>query len=188
VVPGTGDGVDPTSGRSQTRDDRDTRSKQSVWCTMKPHRRRQFGGGSSRRHESRRSIRRYCVDAITSLAATINRHDEWVCDVTVSGSQKGMMLAPGWGSNAISDKACCPQPRPRFPGHTGIGNPILDKTCTEFLPYTPATNLLYGLPRACKCCAKKVEDVFARHRRHGEATRVPVRAWALRTWLSIRKN
>ena len=118
------------------------------------------------------------VDTISSLASIDYRHDEWGVDVTVAGSQKGLMLPPGLGFNAISAKA--------LERRTGLARsywdwePILEANARGFFPYTPATNLLYGLREACAMLAEEgLPAVFARHQRHAAATRAAVGVWGL---------
>lgn len=120
------------------------------------------------------------VDTISSLGSVDYRHDEWGVDVTVSGSQKGLMLPPGLGFNAISEKALEASKSARLPSSYWAWEPILEANERGFWPYTPATNLLYGLRVALRMLADEgLPDVFARHRRHAEATRAAVRAWGL---------
>ena len=120
------------------------------------------------------------VDAISSIAAIDYRHDEWGVDVTVSGSQKGLMLPPGLGFNAISDKAVTASASARLPRSYWDWQPMLAQNAAGFFPYTPATNLLYGLRESLQMLREEgLQNVFARHRRHAEATRRAVRAWGL---------
>jgi alanine-glyoxylate transaminase/serine-glyoxylate transaminase/serine-pyruvate transaminase len=120
------------------------------------------------------------VDTISSLASVDYRHDEWGVDVTVAGSQKGLMLPPGLGFNAISDKALTASKTSTMPRSYWRWDEMLGPNANGFFPYTPATNLLYGLKEALKMLAEEgLENVFARHKRHGEATRRAVRAWGL---------
>jgi alanine-glyoxylate transaminase/serine-glyoxylate transaminase/serine-pyruvate transaminase len=117
------------------------------------------------------------VDTISSLASMDYRHDEWGVDVTVSGSQKGLMLPPGLGFNAISKKALA---RGGARRSYWDWKPILQANETGYWPYTPPTNLLYGLREALLMLEEEgLENVFARHTRHAEATRRAVRAWGL---------
>ncbi|WP_308257963.1 pyridoxal-phosphate-dependent aminotransferase family protein [Pseudonocardia lacus] len=118
------------------------------------------------------------VDTISSLGSIDYRHDEWGVDVTVAGSQKGLMLPPGLSFNAISRKAL--DRRAGLPRSYFDWDPVLEANARGFFPYTPATNLLYGLREACAMLAEEgLPAVFARHRRHGAATRAAVRAWGL---------
>ena len=120
------------------------------------------------------------VDAISSLASIDYRHDEWGVDVTVSGSQKGMMLPPGLSFNAISEKALAASKSARLPRSYWDWKPMLEHNANGFFPYTPATNLLYGLREALQMLREEgLHNVFARHKRHGEATRRAVSAWGL---------
>jgi alanine-glyoxylate transaminase/serine-glyoxylate transaminase/serine-pyruvate transaminase len=120
------------------------------------------------------------VDAISSLGSVDYRHDEWGVDVTVWCSQKGMMLPPGLGLNAVSAKALDFSRDARLPRSYWAWQPLLDAADTGLLPYTPPTNLLYGLRESLAMFGEEgLPAVFARHRRHAEATRRAVRAWGL---------
>jgi len=120
------------------------------------------------------------VDSISSLASMDYRHDEWGIDVTVGGSQKGLMLPPGLSFNAISDKAMAASKTARMARSYWDWEAMLATNLNGFFPYTPATNLLYGLRESLQMLREEgLENVFARHARHGEATRRAVRAWGL---------
>jgi alanine-glyoxylate transaminase / serine-glyoxylate transaminase / serine-pyruvate transaminase len=120
------------------------------------------------------------VDTISSLASIDYRHDEWGVDVTVAGSQKGLMLPPGLGFNAVSDKALAASRSAGLPRSYWDWAPILDANARGFFPYTPATNLLYGLREALAMLSEEgLPAVFARHQRHAAATRAAVRTWGL---------
>ncbi|WP_028923528.1 pyridoxal-phosphate-dependent aminotransferase family protein [Pseudonocardia acaciae] len=120
------------------------------------------------------------VDTISSLASIDYRHDEWGVDVTVAGSQKGLMLPPGLGFNAVSAKALAAHADARLPRSYWDWTPILDANASGAFPYTPATNLLFGLREALAMLNEEgLPAVFARHQRHGAATRAAVRAWGL---------
>lgn len=120
------------------------------------------------------------VDAVSSLAALDYRHDEWGVDVTVAGSQKGLMLPPGLGFNAVSAKALAVSHAAGLPKSFWDWTPILDANTNGFFPYTPATSLLSGLDEALRMLAEEgLPAVFARHARHAEATRAAVRGWGL---------
>jgi alanine-glyoxylate transaminase/serine-glyoxylate transaminase/serine-pyruvate transaminase len=120
------------------------------------------------------------VDTISSLASIDYRHDEWGVDVTVGGSQKGLMLPPGLGFNAVSGKALAAAAIARQPKSYFSWEEMLPPNKEGFFPYTPATNLLYGLAEAIEMLHEEgLERVFARHDRHAEATRRAVRAWGL---------
>jgi alanine-glyoxylate transaminase/serine-glyoxylate transaminase/serine-pyruvate transaminase len=123
------------------------------------------------------------VDAVSSLAAIDYRHDEWGVDVTVCGSQKGLMLPPGLGFNAVSAKALEAARTSKFPKAYWRWDDILALNANGFFPYTPATNLLYGLREALTMLREEgLENVFSRHNRLAEATRRAVRAWDLEIW------
>jgi len=121
------------------------------------------------------------VDTISSLACVDYRHDEWGVDVTVAGSQKGLMLPPGLSFNCISTKALAASKSARLPRSYWAWDEMLSNGKSGYFPYTPATNLLYGLREALKMLLDEegLDAVFARHQRHGEATRRAVRAWGL---------
>jgi alanine-glyoxylate transaminase / serine-glyoxylate transaminase / serine-pyruvate transaminase len=120
------------------------------------------------------------VDTVSSLASIDYRHDEWGVDVTVAGSQKGLMLPPGLGFNAVSEKALAASRSAGLPRSYWDWAPILDANARGFFPYTPATNLLYGLREALAMLADEgLPAVFARHQRHAAATRTAVRTWGL---------
>jgi alanine-glyoxylate transaminase / serine-glyoxylate transaminase / serine-pyruvate transaminase len=120
------------------------------------------------------------VDTISSLASIDYRHDAWGVDVTVAGSQKGLMLPPGLSFNAVSEKALKAAARARLPRSYWDWGPMLKANAGGYFPYTPATNLLYGLNEAVKMLLEEgLQNVFARHDRHAEATRRAVRAWGL---------
>jgi len=118
------------------------------------------------------------VDTISSLASIDYRHDEWGVDVTVGGSQKGLMLPPGLGFNAVSDKARRASKHASLPRAYWDWEAMLGVNDSGFFPYTPATNLLFGLREAIVMLLEEgLDHVFARHDRHAEATRRAVRAW-----------
>ncbi|HEX4360390.1 MAG TPA: aminotransferase class V-fold PLP-dependent enzyme [Pseudonocardia sp.] len=120
------------------------------------------------------------VDTISSLASIDYRHGEWGVDVTVGGSQKGLMLPPGLGFNAVSAKALAAKESAGLPCGYWDWTPILAANAGGFFPYTPATNLLYGLREALRMLDEEgLPAVFARHQRHARATRAAVRAWGL---------
>jgi alanine-glyoxylate transaminase / serine-glyoxylate transaminase / serine-pyruvate transaminase len=120
------------------------------------------------------------VDTISSLASIDYRHDEWGVDVTVAGSQKGLMLPPGLSFNAVSDKALAASKTARLPKSFWGWEEMIAAGKQGYFPYTPATNLLYGLDEAVKMLHEEgLDAVFARHIRHGEATRRAVAAWGL---------
>jgi alanine-glyoxylate transaminase/serine-glyoxylate transaminase/serine-pyruvate transaminase len=144
-------------------------------------------GVASRIAEIREAIDRarhpalYMVDTISSLASIDYRHDAWRVDVTVAGSQKGLMLPPGLGFNAVSKKALAASKTARLPRSYWDWEAMLDTGRTGFFPYTPATNLLFGL---CEALTMLLDEeglpaVFHRHARHAEATRRAVAGWGL---------
>jgi alanine-glyoxylate transaminase/serine-glyoxylate transaminase/serine-pyruvate transaminase len=123
------------------------------------------------------------VDAVSSLGATDYRHDEWGVDVTVSGSQKGLMLPPGLGFTAVSGKALDAHERARLPRAYWDWGDMLRFNEEGFFPYTPATGLLYGLEEALTMLREEgLDRVFARHARFAEATRRAVAAWGLENY------
>jgi alanine-glyoxylate transaminase / serine-glyoxylate transaminase / serine-pyruvate transaminase len=120
------------------------------------------------------------VDTISSLGSVDYRHDEWGVDVTVSGSQKGLMLPPGLGFTAISDKARAAGRSNNIPRSYWDWEEMLKPNANGYFPYTPATNLLYGLREAVAMMLEEgLDNVFARHQRLAAATRAAVEAWGL---------
>ena len=143
-------------------------------------------GVTSRILELRRVLNRLrhpallIADAISSLACIDYRMDEWEVDVTVCGSQKGLMVPPGLGFNAISQKALAANKTAKLPRSYWDWQDMLKQNEAGFFPYTPATNLLFGLREALKMLHEEgLANVFRRHARHAEATRAAVRAWGL---------
>jgi len=143
-------------------------------------------GVASRVAEIRKAIDRaghpalFLVDTISSLASMDYRHDEWGVDVTVCCSQKGLMLPPGLGLNTISGKALAASKSARLPRSYWDWEAMINTNKSGFFPYTPATNLLYGLREALNILQEEgLDRVFARHGRLAEATRRAVRAWNL---------
>ena len=120
------------------------------------------------------------VDTISSLASMDYQHDAWGVDVTVGASQKGLMLPPGLSFNALSEKALSASSSATLARSFWDWQPVLKANEQNFFPYTPATNLMYGLREALRMLlAQGLEHVFARHHRHAEATRCAVDAWGL---------
>ena len=120
------------------------------------------------------------VDTISSLGSIDFRQDEWGVDVTIGCSQKGLLLPPGLGFNAISEKALAASKSSRLPKAYWDWAAMLSQNANGFFPYTPATNLIYGLKESLQMLGEEgLDNVFARHRRHGEATRRAARAWGL---------
>jgi len=118
------------------------------------------------------------VDTISSLGSIDYRHDEWGVDVTVGGSQKGLMLPPGLSFNAVSDKAIEASRTAGLPRSFWAWDEMLEANEKGVFPFTPATNLLYGLDEAIRMLNEEgLDNVFARHARHAEATRAAVAHW-----------
>ena len=145
-------------------------------------------GATSRIDEVRRAIDAaghpalLLVDTISSLASMDYRHDEWGVDVTISGSQKGLMLPPGLSFNAISAKALKASETAKLTRSFWDWKPMLAANATGYFPYTPATNLLYALDTALDMLLEEgLDQVFARHDRIAEATRRAVRHWGFET-------
>jgi len=143
-------------------------------------------GVTSQVSEIRRAMNRVehpallIVDTISSLGSIDYRHDEWEVDVTIGGSQKGLMLPPGLSFNAISEKALAATKHSKLPRSYWDWQEMLKHNEAGFFPYTPATNLLYGLREALLMLQEEgLPNVFRRHARHAEATRAAVRAWGL---------
>ena len=122
----------------------------------------------------------FMVDTISSLASIDYRHDEWGVDVTVAGSQKGLMLPPGLSFNCVSEKALKAARSSGLPKSYWRWEDMIAANTSGFFPYTPATNLLYGLREALRMLRDEgLHNVFARHARHAEATRRAARVWGL---------
>jgi alanine-glyoxylate transaminase/serine-glyoxylate transaminase/serine-pyruvate transaminase len=143
-------------------------------------------GVTSRLPEIRRAMNQarhpglLMADAISSLASIDFRHDEWGIDVTICGSQKGLMVPPGLSFHAISKRALVASKTAKFPRSYWDWQPMLQSNRTGFFPYTPPTNLLFGLREALQMLQEEgLPNVFHRHQRHAEAARAAVRAWGL---------
>lgn len=143
-------------------------------------------GVTSRLSEIRRAIDQadhpalLMADAISSLGSIDFRHDEWKVDVTIAGSQKGLMVPPGLSFNAISEKALAAGKNAKLPRSYWDWQEMQKANRDGFFPYTPATNLLFGLREALQMLQEEgLPNVFRRHQRHAEATRAAVRAWGL---------
>jgi alanine-glyoxylate transaminase / serine-glyoxylate transaminase / serine-pyruvate transaminase len=175
-------GVEPESVESKLREDTEHAIK-AVMCVHNET----STGVTSRIKEVRQSMDRashpalLIVDTISSIGSIDYRHDEWRVDVTVGGSQKGLMLPPGLGFNAVSLRALDATRSARFPRVFWSWQEMAEPNKNGFFPYTPATNLLYGLREAISMLVDEegLDRVFERHRRHGEATRAAVSAWGL---------
>ncbi|MCC7347271.1 MAG: aminotransferase class V-fold PLP-dependent enzyme [Variibacter sp.] len=129
------------------------------------------------------------VDTISSLGSIDYQHDEWGVDVTVGGSQKGLMLPPGLSFNAVSEKALAAAGSSRLPKSFWAWDDMIAANRTGYFPYTPATNMLYALAEAIDMLHEEgLEAVFARHDRHAEATRRAARAWGLEIWCTEPKD
>jgi alanine-glyoxylate transaminase/serine-glyoxylate transaminase/serine-pyruvate transaminase len=174
-------GVDPATVEAKLADDRGHKIKAVAVVHNETS-----TGVASRIGEIRTAMNRaghpalLLVDTISSLASIDYRMDEWQVDVTVSCSQKGLMLPPGLGLNAVSDKALVANKSAGFKRSYWDWQEMLANNKSGFYPYTPATNLLYGLHEAINMLLEEgLERVFARHDRHGEATRRAVKTWGL---------
>ena len=174
-------GVDPAAVEAKLAEDRDHQIK----AVLVVHNETSTGS-TSRLAEIRRAIDRaghpamFFVDAVSSLASIDLRQDEWGIDVTVAGSQKGLMLPPGMSFNAISAKAIAASQSARLTKSYWAWAPMIAANATGFFTYTPSTNLLFGLRESLRMLGEEgLDQVFARHRRLAEATRAAVRAWGL---------
>ncbi|MGW8183954.1 MAG: pyridoxal-phosphate-dependent aminotransferase family protein [Burkholderiales bacterium] len=175
-------GVDPAQVEAKLAEDR----SHSIKAVMVVHNETSTGV-TTRVGDVRKAIDRakhpalFMVDTISSLASIDYRHDEWGVDVTVAGSQKGLMLPPGLSFNAVSDKALAAAKSARLPRSYWNWEEMIAANKDGWFPYTPATNLLYGLRVALKMLLEEegLENVFKRHDRHAEAARRAVRAWGL---------
>ena len=120
------------------------------------------------------------VDSISGLASADYRHDEWGVDVTISGSQKGLMLPPGISFNALSPKAIAASAKASLPKSFWAWDEMIEMNQSGYFPYTPSTNLLYGLSEACDILLEQgLPAVFARHQRWAAGVRAGVQAWGL---------
>ncbi|GAA0581806.1 aminotransferase class V-fold PLP-dependent enzyme [Craurococcus roseus] len=174
-------GADPAQIETRLREDKERAIK--AVCVVHNE---TSTGATSRIDEVRKAIDAaghpalLLVDTISSLGSIDYRHDEWGVDVTVAGSQKGLMLPPGLSFNAVSAKALKASEDAKLPRSFWDWRAMLAANETGYFPYTPATNLLYGLDAAVDMLAEAgLDNVFARHDRHAEATRRAVRAWGL---------
>src|SRR5713101_2211591 len=180
-------GVDPGVVESKLREDR----QGAVKAVMVVHTETSTGV-ASRIPLIRQAIDRarhgalLMVDTISSLASIDYRHAEWGVDVTVSCSQKGLMLPPGLGFNAVSEKALAAAKQGGMPRSYWDWDDMVKNNVSGFFPYTPATNLLYGLRESLAMLREEgLQNVFARHARHAEATRRAVRAWGLEVLCAV---
>ena len=176
-------GVDPAVVESKLRDDPDRK----IRAVLAVHNETSTGVTSDIA-EVRRAIDRaghpalLFVDAISSLGCIDLRHDEWGVDVTICGSQKGLMLPPGLAFNAVSEKALEAAKSGGMPKSYWNWEAILATNKADYFPYTPATNLLFGLREALHMLSEEgLDNVFVRHRRLAEATRRAAGAWGLET-------
>jgi alanine-glyoxylate transaminase / serine-glyoxylate transaminase / serine-pyruvate transaminase len=174
-------GVSPADVEARLKEDK----AHSIKAVMVVHNETSTGV-TSRIAEVRAAIDRarhpalFMVDTISSLASIDYRHDEWGVDVTVAGSQKGLMLPPGLSFNAISEKALAANQTAGLPRYYWDWQEMLKPNRSGFFPYTPATNLMWGLREALLMLEEEgLTNVFRRHDRHAEATRAAVRAWGL---------
>ena len=174
-------GVDPKTVESRLSEDHSLKIK--AVCVVQNE---TSTGVTSRVAEIRKAMDRarhpalLLVDTISSLGSIDFRQDEWGVDVAVGCSQKGLLLPPGLGFNAISEKALAASKSSRLPKAYWDWSPMLSQNVNGFFPYTPATNLLYGLQESLQMLREEgLENVFARHKRHGEATRRAARVWGL---------
>jgi alanine-glyoxylate transaminase/serine-glyoxylate transaminase/serine-pyruvate transaminase len=174
-------GVDPASVRQKLSDDRDRKIK----AVAVVHNETSTGVTSNipavrRAMDEAGHPALLLVDTISGLGAIDYRHDEWRVDVSISGSQKGMMLAPGLGFNAISAGALAASKSARLARVYWDWQPMIRENGAGFFPTTPATNLLYGLRESVHMLEEEgLANVCARHKRFGEATRRAVAAWGL---------
>jgi alanine-glyoxylate transaminase / serine-glyoxylate transaminase / serine-pyruvate transaminase len=122
----------------------------------------------------------FMADVVSSIGSLEYRHDEWGVDVAIAGSQKGLMLPPGLGFNAVSEKALAASQSSKLPRSYWDWRDMLGSNSAGFFPYTPATNLLFGLKEAIAMLLEEgLDNVAARHARHGAAARAAVEAWGL---------
>jgi alanine-glyoxylate transaminase/serine-glyoxylate transaminase/serine-pyruvate transaminase len=175
-------GIDPAQVEAKLAEDKG----KTIKAVMAVHNETSTGV-TTRIGEVRKAIDRahhpalFMVDTISSLASIDYRHDEWGVDVTVAGSQKGLMLPPGLSFNCVSDKALAAAKTAKLPRSYWNWEEMIAANKDGWFPYTPATNLLYGLRVALRMLVEEegLDNVFKRHDRHAEATRRAVRAWGL---------
>jgi len=175
-------GVPPEAVEAKLRDDAGKEIK-AVMCVHNET----STGVTSRISEVRQAMDRaghpalLMVDTISSLGSIDYRHDEWGVDVGIGGSQKGLMLPPGLGFNAVSQKALAVSRNARLPRSFWSWTEMVETNKQGFFPYTPATNLLFGLREAISMLVDEegLDAVFKRHQRHAAATRAAVTAWGL---------
>ena len=174
-------GADPSAIEARLAEDK----TQKIKAVMVVHNETSTGS-TSRIAEIRKAIDAaghpalFMVDTISGLGSADFRHDEWQVDVTVSGSQKGLMLPPGLSFNAVSEKAMAASKSNRLPRSFWDWQEMVKINAGGFFPYTPATNLLYGLKEALAMLQEEgLDNVFARHKRLAAACRAAVRAWGL---------
>jgi len=174
-------GVDPAAVEAKLKDDK----QHSIKAVCVVHNETSTGvasriGAIRKAIDAAQHPALYMVDTISSLASIDYRHDEWGVDVTVAGSQKGLMLPPGLSFNCVSEKARKASQGAKLPRSYWNWEEIISNNKTGFFPYTPATNLLYGLRESLAMLMEEgLANVFARHARHADATRRAVRAWGL---------
>ena len=126
------------------------------------------------------------VDAVSSAGSVDYQQDEWGVDVTIAGSQKGLMLPPGLGFNVLSEKALAASKEAKLPRSYWSWEDALSSTKTGFYPYTPASGIFFGLLEALEMMEEEgMDNLYARHERHAEATRRAVAAWGLENYCSI---
>ena len=129
------------------------------------------------------------VDTISGLASADFRFDEWGVDVAVAGSQKGLMLPPGLSFNAVSEKALAANATAGLPNSYWQWRDMIEANKRGYFPYTPATNLLFGLAEAIDMLHEEgLDQVFARHERHAAATRTAVRTWGLEVQCTVEEE
>jgi alanine-glyoxylate transaminase/serine-glyoxylate transaminase/serine-pyruvate transaminase len=174
-------GVDPDVVEAKLRDD----AAHTIRALLVVHNETSTGV-TTRLPEIRRAIDRashpalLLVDAVSSLASIDLQFDAWGLDVALAGSQKGLMLPPGLGFHAISAKALAASRGARLPKSYWAWDPMIASNASGFFPYTPSTNLLYGLREALHMLEEEgLANVFARHRRLAEAARCAARGWGL---------
>ena len=174
-------GVDPTIVEQKLKDDKEKKIK-AIFVVHNET----STGVTSKISKIRKAIddanhpSLFFVDTISSLGSIDYRHEEWKVDVTVGGSQKGLLLPPGLSFNALSSKAIEAYNRSTLVKSYWDWKPMLENNKNGFFPYTPATNLLYGLDEALNILLEEgLENVFKRHNKLAEASRRAVRAWGL---------
>lgn len=180
-------GIDPNTIEEKLKED----SSHAIKSVMVVHNETSSGVVNSIR-AAREAMNNAChpallmVDAVSSAGSVEFLHDEWEVDVTIAGSQKGLMLPPGLGFNVLSEKAIAASKQADLPRSYWSWEDALPSTKTGFYPYTPASGLFFGLREALEMMEEEgLDNIYARHERHAEATRRAISTWGLDNFCAI---